>query len=88
MIAYFMPFMTLIEFGEVESSINDFQLLWSEKLFNTLSQKLLHCAASIGSSASLILSSRFHAQNTIKNITNSVQLKMAKYYFLNKTNRL
>lgn len=36
-----IPFMTFIESFDVELSINVFQLFCSEKLFKTLSQKLL-----------------------------------------------
>lgn len=40
--SYFMPLMTFIDSPEVELSISDFQLFFSEKLFSTLSQKEKH----------------------------------------------
>lgn len=79
-----MPLMTLMELAVVVSSINDFQLFCNENDFNILSQKLLHLAVSIGSIASLILSSRFHAQIMIKEMTVSMQLlkdKINDHYY-------
>lgn len=70
-----MPFMTFIDSRGVESSINDFQLFLSEKLFSILSQNEEHCAASMGSRASLILSSRFQAQIIIRKINANIALK-------------
>lgn len=74
-VAYLIPFMTFIESFVVESSINVFQLFCSEKLFKTLSHMVTHCAASIGSKASIILSSRFHAQNMIRRTMINMELQ-------------
>lgn len=68
--------MTLIDSLGVESSINDFQLLLIEKLFNNLSQNEKHWAASIGSRASLILSSRFQAQKIINKTSANIPLEI------------
>lgn len=75
---YLMPQMTLMEFGEDVSSIKDFQLLCSEKHLRTISHTLLHCAASIGSNASFILSSRFQAHKTIVKMISSTTLARGK----------
>lgn len=73
--------MTLIDSLGVESSISAFQLLRMEKLSRILSHAVTVSAASTGFSASLIFSSRYQAQSTIKTTTANIALERHSLVF-------
>lgn len=77
--------MTLIDSFVVESSMSAFQLFRIEKLSMILSHALVVRAASMGFSDSLIFSSRYQAQRTIKSTATNMALGSHSLSFYSST---